>query len=116
MQRHGLSPVGCHNKMGLLSPIFPHNPSYVDSPTASGSLEGGTFLFLREFKITTVTGEPANLSQNHFWATKYRITRGIFNLHQLAEFVLVTPVTEVRVQTAIMEDIHPLAVSVNHES
>jgi hypothetical protein len=35
MQRHGLSPVGCDSKMGLLSPIFPQNPSYVDSPTAS---------------------------------------------------------------------------------
>ena len=31
--QHAVLKVGCDSKMGLLNPIFPQNPPYVDSPT-----------------------------------------------------------------------------------
>lgn len=52
--------------------------------------------FCENSKIITVTGEPVNLSQKRFWATKYRITRGIGNTYQQTEFVAVTAVTVVQ--------------------
>jgi type I restriction-modification system DNA methylase subunit len=47
-----------------------------------GSLGGRHSLLPRGRSIITVTGEPANLSQNRILTTKYRITQGIRNTHQ----------------------------------